>query len=130
MATIKEFVIDVLKDKLDEYEGNSTYGADLAFYLLQQYNVDGSYTYSTYKAKQWVASCFDELGDIVNDMTEEGIPPCNVFDSPEGFMVQIMLYVAGELLGQCDTVNAFWNEEQELTEEIVTKIKEELNEIK
>lgn len=130
MATIKEFVADVLMDKLDEYEGTSSYGADLAYHLLEQYNADGSYTYSTYEAKQWVASCFDELGDIVNEMSEEGIPPCNVFDNPEGFQVCIMLYVASQLLGQCDTVNEFWNEEQELTEEIIAKIKEELNEIK
>jgi hypothetical protein len=77
-----------------------------------------------------VASCFDELGEIVEEMTEEGLAPCNVFDNPECFMVQIMLYVAGQLLGQCDTVNEFWNEEQELTEEIIAKIKEELNEVK
>ena len=130
MATIKEFVADVLTDKLDEYKGTSSYGADLAYDLLEEYNVNGTYTYSTYKAKQWVQEYFDELADIVNDMTEEGLAPCNVFDNPEAFMVQIMLYVAGELLGQCDTVNEFWNEEQELTEEIITKIKEELNEIK
>lgn len=129
MATIKEFVADVLMDKLDEYEGNSSYGCDLAYYLLQQYNADGSYTYSTYEAKKWVHEYFDELADIVNDMTEEDLAPCNVFDNPEAFQVQIMLYVAGELLGQCDTVMAFWNEEQELTEEIIAKIKEELNEI-
>ena len=130
MATIKEFVADVLMDKLDEYEGTSSYGCDLAYDLLQQYNADGSYTYSTYEAKQWVASCFDELGDIVNDMTEEGLEPCNVFDNPEAFQVQIMLYVAGELLGQCDTVMAFWDEEQKLTKEIIAKIKKELNEVK
>ena len=130
MATIKEFVADVLTDKLDEYKGTSSYGADLAYHLLQQYNADGSYTYSTYEAKQWVQEYFDELADIVNDMTEEGIPPCNVFDNPEAFVVQIILYVAGGLLGQCDTVAAFWDEEQELTEEIIAKIKEELNEIK
>ena len=129
MATIKEFVADVLMDKLDEYKGNSTYGAELDFYLLQQYNVDGSYTYSTYEAKKWVQEHFDELGEIVEEMTEEGLAPCNVFDNPECFMVQIMLYVAGQLLGQCDTVNEFWNEEQELTEEIIAKIKAELNEI-
>ena len=130
MATIKEFVADVLMDKLDEYEGTSSYGADLAYDLLQQYNVDGSYTYSTYEAKQWIASWFDELGEIVEEMTEEGLVPCNVFDNPEAFQVQIMLYVAGQLLGQCDTVNEFWNDKQELTEEIIAKIKEELNEIK
>lgn len=130
MATIKEFVADVLMDKLDEYKGTFSYGADLAYDLLEEYNVNGSYTYSTYKAKLWIQKYFDELADIVNDMTEEGIPPCNVFDNPEAFVVQIILYVAGGLLGQCDTVAAFWDEEQELTEEIIAKIKEELNEIK
>lgn len=130
MDTIKEFVADVLMDKLDEYEGTSSCGCDLAYDLLQQYNVDGSYTYSTYEAKQWVVKNFDELGEIVEEMTEEDIPPCNVFDNPEAFQVQIMLYVASGLLAQCETVNEFWNEEQELTEEIIAKIKEELNEIK
>ena len=130
MATIKEFVADVLMDNLDEYEGNSTYGADLAFYLLQQYNVDGSYTYSTYEAKKWVQEYFDELGEIVEEMTEEGLAPCNVFDNPEAFQVQIMLYVAGQLLGQCDTVTEVWNDEFILEADVIEKIKEELNEIK
>ena len=130
MATIKEFVADVLMDKLDEYEGTSTYGADLAYHLLEQYNVDGSYTYSTYEAKQWVQEYFDELGDIVSDMKEEGLPPIDVFENVEGFQVCVMLYLAQTLLGQCETVDEFWNEEQELTEEIIAKIKEELNEIK
>lgn len=127
METIKDFVIDVLKDELDEYKGTSSYGGDLAYDLLQRYNVDGTYTYSTYKAKQWVQEYFEELAEIVNEMTEEGLPPCNVFKNPEAFQVQIMLYVAGQLLGQCDAVNEFWNEEQELTQEIIDKIKEELD---
>ena len=127
METIKDFMVDVLKDKLDEYEGTPSYGCDLAYNLLQQYNVDGSYTYSTYEAKQWIQEHFDELGDIVKEMTEEGLTPCNVFDNPEAFQVQIMLFVAGDLLGQCKTVNKFWNGEQELTKEIINKIKEELD---
>lgn len=130
MATIKEFVADVLMDNLDEYEGNSTYGADLAFYLLQQYNVDGSYTYSTYEAKQWVQEHFDELGEIVEEIAEEEIPICNVFDNPEGFQVRIMLHVAEQLLGQCETVIEVWNDEFILEADVIKKIKEELNEIK
>ena len=130
MATIKEFVADVLMDKLDEYEGTSSYGADLAYHLLEQYNVDGSYTYSTYEAKQWIQEHFDELDEIVEAMEDEGIPPVSVFKDTEGFMVCVMLYVAGELLGQCDAVIEFWDEEQELTKEIIAKIKKELNEIK
>ena len=127
---IKEFVADVLMDKLDEYKGTSSYGCDLAYYLLQQYNVDGSYTYSTYEAKQWVQEHFDELGEIVEEMTEEDLAPCNVFDNPEAFMVCVMLYVAGQLLGQCDTVTEVWNDEFILEADVIKKIKEELNEIK
>ena len=130
MATIKEFVADVLMDKLDEYEGTSSCGGELDFYLLQQYNVDGSYTYSTYEAKQWIQEHFDELGEIVEEMTEEGLAPYNVFDNPEAFQVQIMLYVASQLLGQCETVTEVWNDEFILEADIIEKIKNELDEIK
>lgn len=127
METIKDFMVDVLKDKLDEYEGTSFYGCDLAYDLLQQYNIDGSYTYDTYEAKQWIQEHFDELGDIVKEMTEEGLPPCNVFDNPEAFQVQIMLSVAGDLLGQCETVTSFWDDEIILERDIIDKIKDELD---
>ena len=127
MATIKGFVIDVLKDKLDEHEGNFFYGCDLAYDLLQQYNVDGSYTYNNNKAMLWVQEHFNELADIVDDMTEEGLPPVNVFKDVEGFMVSVMLYVANDLLGQCETVTEVWNDEFILDTETINKIKEELN---
>lgn len=127
--TIKEFMVDVLMDKLDEYEGNSMTGGDMSYELLSQYNCDGSYTYSTYEAKEWIKMHFDELGEIVDNMTEEGFSPVNVFNNPEGFMVQIMLYVASDMLGQCDTVNEVWNDEFILDAETITKIKEELNNI-
>ena len=130
MATIKEFVADVLIDKLDEYKGTSSYGADLAYDLLEEYNVNGTYTYSTHKAKQWVQEHFDELDEIVEAMEDEGLPPVNVFQNIEAFMVCVMLYVAGDLLGQCDTVTAFWNEEFILEADVIEKIKKELNEIK
>lgn len=129
METIKDFVIDVLKDKLDEYEGTPSYGGELDFYLLQQYNVDGSYTYNAHESKQWIQEHFDELGEIVKEMTEEGLPPLNVFENQEVFQVQIMLFVAGDLLSQCDTVNEFWDNEIVLERDIIDKIKEELDNI-
>lgn len=127
METIKDFVIDVLKDKLDEYEDTYQYGSELVYDLLQQYNVDGSYTYNTCEAKQWVQEHFDELGEIVKEMTEEGLPPCNVFENPEAFQVQIMLFVASDLLGQCETVTEAWNDEIILDKDIIDRIKKELD---
>lgn len=125
--TLKNFVIDVLKDKLDEYEGTYYYGSDLVYDLLEEYNLNGSYTYNAYESNQWIQEHFDELGNIVKKMIEEGLPPCNVFENPETFQVQIMLFVAADLLSKCDTVSAFWDEKQELTKEIIAKIKEELD---
>lgn len=127
MDTLKDFVIDVLKDKLDEYEDTYQYGSELVYDLLQQYNVDGSYTYNTCEAKQWVQEHFDELGEIVKEMTEEGLPPCNVFENPEAFQVQIMLFVASDLLGQCETVEKAWNDEIILDKDIIDRIKKELD---
>lgn len=127
METIKDFVIDVLKDKLDEYEETYQYGSELVYDLLQQYNVDGSYTYNTCEAKQWVQEHFDELGEIVKEMAEEGLPPCNVFENPEAFQVQIMLFVASDLLAMCETVEEVWNDEIILDKDIIDRIKKELD---
>ena len=99
MEPIKYFMVDVLKYKLDEYEGTSSCGGELGFYLLHS-----SYIYNAYESKRWVQEHFDELGEIVKNMTEEGLPPCNVFENPETFQAQVMLFVAGDLLSQCDTV--------------------------
>lgn len=126
MFTIKDFVIDVLEDQLDEYEDSTIYGGDLAYTLLEPYNIDGTYTYDTYAAMGWVTLHFEEISDIIIEMKKTGFCPVDVFDNPEAFQVQIMLFVAGDLLGQCDTVNEFWNDEIILEKNIIDKIKDEL----
>lgn len=126
MFTIKDFVIDVLEDQLDEYEDSTICGGDLAYTLLEPYNIDGTYTYDTYAAMVWVKLHFEEISDIIIEMKKTGFCPVDVFDNPEAFQVQIMLFVAGDLLGQCDTVNEFWDDEIILEKNIIDKIKEEL----
>ena len=122
VVQFKYFMVGVLKDKIDDYEGTSSCGRKLGFNLLH-----GSYIYNAYESKQWVQEHFDELGEIVKEMTEEGFPPCNVFENPEVFQLQIMLFVAGDILSQCDTVSEFWDDEIVLEMDIIDKIKEELD---
>lgn len=126
MFTIKDFVVDVLEDQLDEYEDSTICGGDLAYTLLEPYNIDGTYTYDTYAAMGWVKLHFEEISDIIAEMKEAGFCPVDVFDNPEAFQVQIMLFVAGNLLGQCETVTKVWDEDFILTKDIIDKIKEEL----
>ena len=126
MFTIKDFVIDVLEDQLDEYEDSTICGGDLAYTLLESYNTDGTYTYDTYAAMGWVKLHFEEISDIIAEMKKTGFCPVDVFENPEAFQVQIMLFVAGDLLGQCETVTSFWDDEIILEKNIIDKIKEEL----
>lgn len=49
---MNDYIIDLLLRKLEDYEDMSIYGCAMSYTLLESYNVDGSITYSTYKAKE------------------------------------------------------------------------------
>ena len=121
-------VAEQLADKLSEYAGRSVYGADLAFTLFESENIDGSITYSTYKAKEWIKTHFDELGEVVERMQAEWEynAGADIFDNPEKFMVSVYLWIASEICGTLETVNEFWDDSEELTAELIEKITEEL----
>jgi hypothetical protein len=121
-------VAERMADKLSEYEGQSVYGADLAFTLFESENIDGSITYSTYKAKEWIKKHFDELGEVVERMQAEWEynAGADIFDNPEKFMVSVYLWIASDICGTLETVNEFWNDSEELTAELIEKITEEL----
>lgn len=121
-------VAERLADKLSEYEGQSVYGADLAFTLFESENIDGSITYSKHKAKEWIKKHFDELGEVVERMQAEWEynAGADIFDNPEKFMVNVYLWIASEICGTLETVNEFWNDSEELTSELIEKITKEL----
>ena len=121
-------VAERMADKFSSYEGVSVYGCDLSFKLFECENIDGSITYSTYKAKEWIKEHFDELGEIVERMQDEleYNAGADIFDNPEKFMVSVYLWVASEICGTLETVNEFWNDSEELTAELIEKITEEL----
>lgn len=100
----------------------------MAFTLFECENIDGSITYSKYKAKEWIKKHFDELGEVVERIQAEwdynaGL---DIFDNPEKFMVSCYLWVASEICGTLETVNEFWDDSEELTAELIEKITEEL----
>jgi hypothetical protein len=121
-------VADFLGAKLYQNTGRSVYGCDLAFTLLEGENVDGSITYNRYKATEWIQEHFDELGEVVERMQDEWKynAGADIFDNPEKFMVSCYLWIASEICGTLETVDEFWNDEKELTEELNEKILDEL----
>ena len=122
---LKNWVIDVILDKLPEYEGVECYGCDLSYKILEQYNIDGSYTYSAYEARQWVKTYFDDLGEAVehyNCFIGEGLP--NVFDNTEAFQVCILLMLADYYIQSYPKLMDFASEEIIINEKLIKNLSE------
>lgn len=128
---LKNYMLNEIYQKLDEYEGTEQYSCDLGYTLFESANYDGTYTYCTYEAKKWIQEHWDDIGDVVEELKFQfggldNIP--NVFDSPEAFMVVIILELASYMLAQCPYIDKRWNDKIELTPYRIKRIKKELAE--
>lgn len=102
LNNLEKDVLSRMIDHLDDLEGCDGYVSELAFTLFEAENINGSMTYNTYKAEQWIAEHFHDLADVVEDMAADwGITP-NPFSNPEKFMVQVVLYLAEQLVYKSD----------------------------
>lgn len=121
-------VAEDFADRLELWEGQSLYGADLSFKVFEDYNVTGSITCNLNAALEWIAENIHELGDIVENMRDgwEYDAGADVFNNPEKFQVCVYLWIASELCGELETVNNFWSEETDLTAELIEQIRAEI----
>ena len=127
---IKNEVIDKLIDELENYKDTEHYACDLWLDLLENYNMDGSITYSACKAYEWVKNNFDDLDEIVEEIQANGLEIPNVFDNPESFMVVIYLEVASYVMGRCDFISDNWDNTIVLNDININIIKKQLEELK
>lgn len=99
---LEKDVLSRMIDNLDTLDGRDGYVSELAFTLFESENINGSMTYSTYKAEQWIAEHFHDLADVVKDMAADWDITPNPFSNPEVFMVQVVLYLAEQLVYTSD----------------------------
>lgn len=126
----KEFIVD----RLGDFEGNTFHDCyELAQSITQSINIDGSATYSTWEAKEYIKEWWDDCGDFVQDYEDNfgEKPHFNVFDEPEKFhCLMVIVGVENLIQGAIFTV-VKENEDQEdfnfeLTKELIKQLKEEL----
>lgn len=99
MNKLEKWVMGEMIDKLQEFEGVKAYPSDLAYMLFEEANCNGSYTFSTFEAVQWCNKYFEQLGYVVEAYSHEfGEPPSNVFLFPERFQVEIIIFLASNLV--------------------------------
>lgn len=131
MNGLEKWVLGEMIDKLQEFEGVKAYPSDLAYMLFEEANYNGSYTFSTFEAKQWCNKYFEQLGDVVEDYSHEfGEAPSNVFLFTERFQVEIIIFLASNLVWLSEYVTERVDNDDEfiLTDEVIETIAKEWQE--
>ena len=131
MESFVEYCKDYIIDILPEYEGNRTYGADLCGLIMEGPNVNGSLTYSTQKAIDYLREWWYECGEFwdyakMNFGKDYVADSLNVFDNPESFMVAMVYEGVAYILSKVSVVDENWNNDFELTEEVIDTILSEI----
>ena len=130
MENFSDYCRDTIIDALDSYEGQDVYTCDLAYTLTETMNADGTCTYSSAEAKDYIKEWWDEAGEYWEYENDNfGEHRWNPFDDPEAFMVCMVIEGVASMLSQCATIDENWNDSIELTAEIIEKIKEEVAEV-
>ena len=129
MNSLEKWVMQEMMWHLEDLKGQVVYGCGLAFTLFESENNTGSYTCNAYKSRQWIKKYWDELCEVVIDYEfNYGELPTNPFKNSEVFQMQIILHMASSLVAESDYIEEHWDEEIELTSEIIKKIVAEWSE--
>lgn len=115
-----------IADRLVDYEGVSTYGADLAYTLFEGENADCCVHPWTEAEKNFIKEYWDDAGEVHAYLKDNLDMVVNPFDEPHKFAVCMLLEGAAQLISESEFVNKHWNEEMELGEIEIAAIKEDL----
>lgn len=129
---MKNYVIDLLIENLENYEDMSIYGCEMAYTLLEEYNVDGTVLYNTHSTTEWLKDNMQDIYDFLPTIKfsyddEFYARLCiDILDNPEKAMVIICLEKAREILSSLKFINDNWDNKIVLNKENINIIKSEL----
>lgn len=114
-------------DRLNDYKCSHVYGCDLAYTLFESENINGSVLCNKYLTKEFIKNHFDLFVDLSEYYKDNFGESLDIFAEPEKAHVILLLESAQMVLSNLNTLNEFWNDSKELTEELINAIVEELN---
>ena len=116
-------------ERLNDYKNAEVYGSGLAYTLFEGENANGSVLCNTYLTKEFIKNHFDLFADFSEYYKDNFGESLDIFAEPEKAHVILLLEAAQVVLSNLNTVNEFWNDSKELTEELINAIIEELNKL-
>lgn len=125
-SEFRKWIDEKIADALDENIRETVYGSELPYKLFEGENIDGSVTYNTYEAKEFIKNHWDDASEIAQYLMENFDISLNPFENPEKFHVCMLLYGAEDIINESQFVGEHWDEQYELTSENVAEIKSDI----
>lgn len=126
--TYAEYCRNHIADNLELYIGETFENyIDLSISLTESENINGSATFSTYKAEQFIKAWFDNVGVFLNEYQQDlgELPTHNPFTDQELFHCLMLIYGVQNILANVSKIND--NAEPFiLTQELAEHIKKEI----
>lgn len=117
---ICQWAIDYIKEELPEWEGQTVYGCDLGNEITEGPNVNGIYEDDSWGfISRHINDARDEY-DYEKDNFGEVLH--NPFENPEAFVVCMLINVVNSVLSQVSIIDENWNDEIELTKDVIKEI--------
>lgn len=124
-----DFCKEYILEHIDDYEGQSEYACDLGFTITQYMLCDGTFTYSTAVAMRYMIEWFYEA-DKYSDYEKINFGKrSNPFSNIELFLAKMVSEGVRSILSQCEFLDTAWDEEIELTPDVIAIIKEQVGEL-
>ena len=120
-------LIETIISRLNDYKGTTNYMCDLSSILFESENANGSVFYNTYKTKEFIKENFDLFGYLVEYVKDNIGMTLNPFYEPEKAHVILLIEASQSILSKLPTIDKLWNEEKELTPNLIKQLTKELN---
>lgn len=124
------FLVDELqewKDGLDGSELISDYPQGIVGTIFEPHFATGSYTCCAHDSREWVKEYFKEIEEYVYELREyQRVQVTDVWDSVEGFQLDIMYHACMNLVGGASCLNGWCNGNKmvELLDALIEEFKE------
>lgn len=130
MKTFIDYCKEHIADKIYDFVGSFYYGADFAYDITQDENVNGTLTFSAEDSRNLIHEYWVDAGEYWEyEKDNFGEHRYNPFDEPEAYFVCMVIQGVYSILGQTKVIQSLWNERFELTTELADTIVEQANEI-
>ena len=127
LMNFDDYCKNYIIENLEDYIGTVCYMCELGYTITEGINANRTATYSTHEAMQYIQKWWYEASAYWNyEKFEFGENMHNPFENVEAYMVCMIIYGVSSLLGQCEVVDDNWNDEKEITEEMVKAILKEI----